>query len=143
MQFPNNTTIVVTDGQKFRLFRNTGTELHLTLTELPVPDVHGDVEGAARHEHTGQDNKDQQRLQDRRQDKDYQEASFEAAVAKWLNQKIVAGKIGPVFVVAPPRALGELRLHYGEALKKNLVGELAKEHTRDAVHFLEQALTNG
>ena len=37
MQFPNNTTIVVTDGQKFRLFRNTGTELHLTLTELPVP----------------------------------------------------------------------------------------------------------
>jgi protein required for attachment to host cells len=45
-----------------------------------------------------------------------------------------------LFVVAPPRALGELRLHYGEALKKNLVGELAKEHTHDAVHFLEQAL---
>jgi protein required for attachment to host cells len=115
----------------------------MALTELPHPDVHGDVEGAARHQHTGQDNKDQQRLHDRHLDKDHQEASFESAVAKWLNHEIAAGRIGPVFVIAPPRALGELRLHYGEALKKKLVGELAKEHTHDTVHFLEQALKNG
>jgi protein required for attachment to host cells len=48
--------------------------------------------------------------------------------------------MGPLFVIAPPRALGELRLHYSEALKKKLVGELAKEHTHDALPFLEQAL---
>jgi protein required for attachment to host cells len=101
------------------------------------------VEGATRHQHTGQDNKDQQRLQDRRLDKDHQEASFESAVAKWLNQEIATGKIGPLFVIAPARVLGELRLHYGEALKRKLVGELAKEHTHDTVHFLEQALKNG
>lgn len=45
--------------------------------------------------------------------------------------------------IAPPRALGELRAHYGEDLKRKLVGELAKEHTHDTVHFLEQALKNG
>ena len=140
MQIPNDTTIVVTDGQKLRLFRNAGDERRLSLVELPQTNVHGDVKGAARHQHTGQDSKDQQRLHDRRQDKDYQEASFEAAVAKWLNHEIATGRIGPLFVVAPPRALGELRLHYGEALKKKLVGELANEHTHDAVKFLEQAL---
>jgi protein required for attachment to host cells len=29
MLLPHGTTIVVTDGQKLELFRNTGTELHL------------------------------------------------------------------------------------------------------------------
>ena len=143
MPLPHDTTIVVTDGQKLRLFRNTGSEVHLSLTELPHPDLHGDVQGAARHQHTGQDNKDRQRLRDRRLDKDYQEASFESAVSDWLNNEVAAGKIASLFVIAPPRALGELRLHYGEALKKNLVGELAKEHTHDTVQLLEQALKDG
>jgi len=140
MRLLNDTTIVVTDGQKLRLFRNTGTALHLALTELPQPEVHGDVDGAARHQHTGEDNKDDRRLQDRRLDKDHQEASFGAAVAEWLNHEVVTGKIGALFVIAPPRALGELRLHYGEALKKKLVGELAKEYTHAAMHDLEQML---
>lgn len=42
MQLPRDTTIVVTDGQKLRLFRNSGNELHMALTELPQPDVHRD-----------------------------------------------------------------------------------------------------
>lgn len=142
MQLPLDATVVVTDGQKLRLFRSTGTELRVALTELPDPDVRGPVEGAGRRQYTGQDNKDQRRLQDRRLDKDHQEASFGSAVAKWLNQETAAGRIGPLFVVAPPRALGELRLHYGAALKRNLLGELAKEHTGDAVKALEQALEN-
>jgi protein required for attachment to host cells len=127
MLLPHGTTIVVTDGQKLGLFRNAGTELHMALTELPRPDVHGDVEGAARHQHTGQDNKDERRLQDRRLDKDHQEASFESAVAKWLNHEVATGKIGHLFIIAPPRALGEL----------------AKEHTHDSMRFLEQALRDG
>jgi protein required for attachment to host cells len=140
MELPHNTTIVVTDGQRLRLFRNTGTARHMALTELPQPDVHGDVDGAARHEHTGQDNHDDRRLQDRRLDKDHQEASFASAVARWLNHEVVTGNIGALFVIAPPRALGQLRLHYGDALKTRLVGELAKEHTHEAVQYLEQML---
>ena len=140
MLLSHDTTIVVTDGQKLRLFRNTGTEFHMTLTELALPDVHGDLEGAARHQHTGGDNKDQLRQQHRSTIKDHQEASFELAVAKWLNHEIASNRIGTLFVIAPPRALGELRLHYSEGLKKKLVGELAKEHTRDTVQVLEQVL---
>ena len=140
MLLPHDVTVVVTDGQKLRLFRNNGTEFHMTLTELPQPNVHGDVEGAGPHQHTGEDNKDNRQLQDRRLDKDHQEASFEAAVARWLNQEITAGRIGPLFIIAPPRALGELRLHYGKMLQDKLVGELAKEHTGDTVHVLTQSL---
>jgi protein required for attachment to host cells len=140
MLLPHDTTIVVTDGQKLRLLRNTGTEFHMALAELPHPDVHGDVEGAGRHQHTGGDNKDQLRQQGRSTIKDHQEASFELAVAKWLNHEIASDRIGALFVIAPPRALGELRLHFSEGLKKKLVGELAKEHTNDALHVLEQVL---
>lgn len=142
MQYPHGTTIVVTDGRKLRLFRNTGNELHLKLEELPQPGVHGDEEGAARHQHVGQNNADERRLQDRRLDRSLQEESYEAAVAKWLNHQVTGGQIGPLFVVAPPRALGELRLHYHDALRAKLLGELNKEHTHDTLQVLEQALKN-
>jgi protein required for attachment to host cells len=140
MQYPNGTTIVVCDGRKLRLFRNTGTELHLKLSELPPPDVHGDVEGADRHQHIGGDNADQRRLQDRGRDRSLQEESYAAAVAKWLNHQVIGGKIEQLFVVAPPRTLGELRSHYGDALQAKLLGELGNEHTHDSLQFLEQAL---
>jgi protein required for attachment to host cells len=143
VNLPHDTTIAVTDGQRLRLFRNDGTESHLALTELASPDVHGDVEGAGRHQHTGGDNSDQRRLQDRRLDKDHQEASFESAVAKWLNHELDSNRIRSLFIIAPPRALGELRRHYGKTLKKNLVGELAHEHTHDPLTRLEEVLRAG
>jgi len=127
MQLPEDTTIVVTDGQKLRLFRNIGTALHVTLTELPKADVHG-AEGADRHQHTGQDKKD------------HEETGYGMAVAKWINHEVTTGRIGALYIIAPPRALGELRQHYGNMLKTKLVGELAKEHANDSVHDLELML---
>ena len=143
MQYPHGTTIAVTDGRRLRLFRNTGDELHLQLLELPEPHVHGHEESAPRHQHTGQDNKDQQRLHDRRVDKQNQEESFEAAVAAWLNHEVLTGKIAQLFVVAPPRALGVLRRHYHVALREKLLGELDKEHTHDNIESLREALIKG
>ena len=143
MQYSHGTTIAVTDGRKLRLFRNTGNELQLELLELPVPDVHGHEESAPRHLHTGQDNKDRQRLHDRRVDKHNQEESFEAAVAAWLNHEVLTGKIERLFIVAPPRALGSLRPHYHVALKEKLLGELGREHTHDKIEYLREALIKG
>jgi protein required for attachment to host cells len=124
MQFPHDTAIVVTDGQKLRLLRNTGDEQKLTLAELPSPDVRGTA-GPGQH-----------------QDNDRHEVSFEAAVARWLNHEISSGAIGKVYIVAPPRAMGELRSHYGKMLKDRLLGELTKEHTQDSVKALEAVLTS-
>lgn len=122
MQLPHHATIVVTDGQKLRLFRNTGDEQQLKLLELPSPDVHGTA-GAGQH-----------------QDKDRHETSYGMAVAKWLNHEIATSSIQQVLIIAPPRALGELRQHYGNPLREKLLGELPKEHTHDSAHTLEQVL---
>jgi protein required for attachment to host cells len=125
MQLPEHATVVVTDGRKLRLFRNTGDEQQLKLLELSQPDVQGTA-GPGQH-----------------QDKDRHESSYEAAVAKWLNHEIATGSIDQLFIIAPPRALGELRQHYGNALQARLLGELAKEHTHDSAHVLEQVLNDG
>jgi protein required for attachment to host cells len=140
MQYPHGTPIAVTDGRTLRLFRNAGTELQMVLEELPRPQVHGHEESAARHAHTGQDNKDQQRLHDRRIDKVNQEESFCAAAADWLNHAALSGQIHTLYVVAPPKALGLLRQHYHGTLKERLIGELTKEHTHDDVAHLREAL---
>lgn len=122
MQFAHDTFIAVTDGKTLRLFRNTGDELTLMLVELPHPNVHGTA-GAGHHK-----------------DIDRHEVSYEAAVAKWLNHEITTGKIGQLFIIAPPRAMGELRQHYSKMLQAKLVGELTSEHTHDALKQLEQVL---
>jgi len=131
MQYPHGTTIAVTDGQKLRVFRNNGDELRLRLTELPEPELHPHNKGGGRRHHTGPDNPDDQRLE---------EDSHAAAAADWLNSQVLSGDITQLFVVAPPRTLGELRRHYHAKLKDQLLGELGKEHTHDSQDFLHDAL---
>jgi protein required for attachment to host cells len=131
MQFPRNTTIAVSDGRKLRLFCNTGTESHLTLHELPaiVLDMHN--KGSGKRHHSSAANPDDRQLE---------EDSHASATADLLNKQVLSGEIVNLYVVAPPRTLGELRKHYHPALKAMLLGELGKEHTRDTVEVLQQAL---
>lgn len=130
MQFPTGATIVVTDGNTLRLLRNEGDELHLRLEEFPAPVLHAH-HGAGRgpHPHKGNDSP-----------RSNTEDNHAAAVADWLNAEAVGGRFSAVYVVAPPRTLGELRRHYHPALKSRLLGELNKEHTHDTVNALRDML---
>ena len=60
------------------------------------------------------------------------EDRFVAEAADLLT-KVVEVERGGVIVVAPPAALGVLRKHYDPALKKRLIGEIAKEFTNHPV----------
>jgi len=131
MQYPHGTTIAVTDGQVLRVFRNSGTELHLQLLEQPKPDVHARSQGATRAHHSGAANPSERHLQ---------EDSFAAAAAEWLNSQVLGGHITQLFVVAPARTLGQLRQHYHQKLQAVLLGELGKEHTHDSPDLLQEAL---
>ena len=131
MQYPHGTTIAVTDGQKLRVFRNTGNELTLKLMELPKPDVHAHSHGATRAHHTSGANESEWHLT---------EDSFAAATAAWLNAQVLGGQIDNLYIVAPARTLGELRRHYHHKLVAKLLGELGKEHTHDTLDFLQEAL---
>jgi protein required for attachment to host cells len=132
MQYPHGTTIAVTDGQKLRVFRNTGNEQHLRLLELPQPDIHAHSQGATRQHHSGAANPSERHMT---------EDSYALAAAGWLNAQVLSGDIEQLYIVAPPRTLGELRRHYHQKLQDKLLGELGKEHTHDTPEFLHEALT--
>jgi len=129
MQFPKSSTIAVTDGTKLRLFRNAGDELHLQLQELDSPALPSHGKGSQHH--GGAANPSERHLA---------EDHYTASVAALLNKQVLAGEIGQLYVVAPPRTLGELRKHYHPVLQVRLLGELGKEHTHDTPEMLHAAL---
>jgi protein required for attachment to host cells len=130
MQFPTGATIVVTDGRNLRLFRNSGDELNLHIEELAAPAMHAH-HGAGRGPHGDKAN-DSPRSN--------AEDSHAAAVAEWLNQEAASGRLGALYIVAPPRTLGELRRHYHPTVKSRLIGEMNKEHTHDSLNVLTDLL---
>jgi protein required for attachment to host cells len=131
MIIPNDTTIAVVDGTRFRLFRNKGAEPHIQLVELAQPEVDARNQGSGGRHHTGSANPDDSRIA---------EDNFAAGVADFLNRQVLDGKITGLFVIADPRTLGELRRHYHKTVEANLVGELAKDFTGDGVGVIEAAL---
>ncbi len=132
MQFPKGATVAVSDGRTLRLFRNEGDESHLALKELPQakPDPHN--KGSGQGHHSSAANPD---------DQSQEESGYASATAALLNQRVLAGEIQHLYVVAPPRTLGELRKHYHAKLRDKLIGEMHHEHTRDSVETLQKALS--
>lgn len=131
MQYPHGATIAVTDGRRLRVFRNSGDEVHLKLEELPEPRVEAHSHGATRAHHGGHPNPTERRQE---------ETSHATAVANYLNGQVLAGHISKLFLVAPPRALGELRPHFHAQLSGRLIGELGKEHAHDSLDHIRKAL---
>ncbi len=119
MLLPHGTVVALLDGKTFTLLRNTGTEAHPELTELPTPklDVHNHS-GTSHHSRPGN-----------HADSLVAEDAHAIAATAWLNAEVIAHRITHLVVIAPPRTLGEMRLHYHKLLDQALVGEVAKELT--------------
>ncbi len=131
MILPNDTTVAVVDGEKLRLFRNKGVEPHIQLVEETVADVQPPNQGSgARHRSTSA-NPDRRRLE---------EDDFAASAAAHLNRLMLDGEIISLFVIADPRTLGELRRHFHDVTRENLIGDLAKDFTGGSVETIEAAL---
>lgn len=131
MILPNDTTVVVADGAKMRLFRNKGVEPQIRLVALPDPEIDAANQGSGGRHRSIPGNPDARRLA---------EDNFAAAAAEYLNEQVLAGNIGPLFVVADARTLGEMRRHFHEALQAKLVGDLAKDLTGHATEAVAEAL---
>ena len=131
MILPNETTVAVVDGENLRLFRNKGHEPHIELVALPDPDIAADNQGSGRRHRNTTANPDAGRLA---------EDNFAAAVAGYLNRQVLAGSIADLFVIADPRTLGEMRLHFHDSLKAKLVGDLAKDLTARSVTDIAETL---
>lgn len=128
---PNDTTVAIVDGEKLRLFRNKGVEPRIKLVEETVAGVQSANQGSgARHRSTSA-NPDRWRLE---------EDDFAASAAAHLNRLVLDGEIISLFVIADPRTLGELRRHFHDVTKENLIGDLAKDFTGGSVEMIEAVL---
>ena len=50
------------------------------------------------------------------------------------------GEIVSLFVIADPRTLGELRRHFHDVTRQNLIGDLARDFTGSSIEAIEAAL---
>ena len=132
MIMPNDTTVAVVDGTRMRLFRNNGVEPHVRLAQLADPEIAAVNQGSGSRHRSVAANPDATRLT---------EDDFAAAAADYLNRWVLDGEIGPLFVVADPRSLGEMRRHFHGAVESRLVGELAKDLAGHSMEAIERALS--
>lgn len=127
MLLPHGTVFALVDGEKFELYRNTGIEAEPCLEEIAVPELEATNYSAGVREHDRISRFPGEVAKNRVARLD--EAGHVAAVAQWLNAKVLAHEIDKLVVIAEPRALGELRRHYHKEVKRVLVAEVPKTLT--------------
>jgi protein required for attachment to host cells len=130
MKIENGTLVMVLDGAKLLLFRNDGDAKYPVLTtlmheEAPDPpsrelgsDARGKVQSGMGVTGSSYDETDwHAQLEDQ----------FVRHGAGVLEKTAGGQPDAGIVVVAPPRALGELRKHYGRATSRQLIGEIDKD----------------
>ena len=135
MKVPHNAMVVLADGTRCVVMRNTGpafepklervSNLDLELTNFSAGVRHQDPAGG------------------RNGSTDLDELAHGAAIAEWLNKATLNGGAEPVIVAADPKTLGEIRKHCGQQLEQRIVGELAKDLINSPIAEIERALVNG
>lgn len=131
MQLPIGATVAVMDGERFNLFRNSGDEANPKLSAVAHTAIDDDHKGASAGHQSSSANPDGGQSD---------EDGFSVGAAEFLNKQVLEGKIEALIVIAPPRALGELRKHYHKALSAVLHGEIAKELTGHDTADIERAI---
>jgi protein required for attachment to host cells len=115
---PHGTVVTVLDGKSWTLFRNEGNEATPELTPMPLPALVETNHGSGgRHASSGGGADTHQLNED----------AHVAAVAEWLNRQVADHKITHLVVIAPPRALGEVRHRYSKGTEQALLAELPKD----------------
>ena len=118
MIIPTGALVAVVDGERLAMFHNTGHET-IVLTPAPTPKVEPAISGSGGHQSSAANPDNETQAED----------GFAAGVAAMLNRQATAGAFEALVVIAAPRALGELRKHWGKALRARLTAEIAKELT--------------
>ncbi|ULO22771.1 host attachment family protein [Methylocystis sp. SB2] len=72
-----------------------------------------------------------------------EEERFARAMADRINQAAESGELDAIAIIAPPKALGEIRKELSVKAQSKVVGELAKDLTRHPLKDIEKALTRG
>lgn len=156
MQIPHDAMVVVADGRKMLLFRNEGDEQFPKLEvvaheEKNIPareDFATDEPGSTfsgskgsgevgfapgANNRSGYEETDFHQLEEDR---------FAADTAEMLRLRALRNEFSQLIVVAPPKALGELRKHYHKEVEARIIGEIAKDYSNRPTDEIEQLITS-
>src|SRR5215210_5638928 len=143
MQIPHRAMVVVADGRKMLLFRNEGDALYPRLEVIdhdekwvPAAEEMGSDEPGGTRQSAGYglnsyENTDFHQLEENR---------FAAVTAAMLKQRALRNEFSRLIVVAPPKALGELRKHYHKEVEARLLAEVAKDLTHRPTDEIEAVI---
>lgn len=134
MKVPTNAHVVVANGEKFLLLKNTGQPFEPKLEQVANPDLLlTNFSAGIRHQDTaGRPNSST----------NIDELAHGAAIAEWLNDKALKNDLGEVVVIADPRTLGQIRQHYHTKTQSQVAGELDKDLTNMPIPEIEKALAS-
>lgn len=70
----------------------------------------------------------------------YQERAFAREVAEIIEQALQRGEFARLIVVAPPKAMGDLRAEFSPEVRKRVTAEVLKDLTKVPTHELPKHL---
>ena len=144
MRVPHNSYVMVADGRKMLFFRNQGDADLPNLQVVKVEekenpynrdqasDAPGRAFSSVGNGRSAYDNTDFHELE---------ESRFAAETADLLKRQAMRGEYEKLFVVAPPKTLGELRKHYHKEVANRLVAEIPKDLTSHPVPEIERIIS--
>jgi len=143
MRISHGALVLVADGRKSLFLRNEGDADYLNLvvedqhahSDLKDSDWKSDAAGQRPSNGTyGQDSAQETNFHQLEEDR------FAAETAALLARRARADNFSELFVVAPPRTLGELRQHYDKAVEAKITAEVDKDLVNHPIDKLEEAL---
>jgi protein required for attachment to host cells len=143
VQIPHNSVVLVADGRKLLFLRNEGDA---EFPNLIVESAQQQDNPATRDQATdaaGGASSPQGAARSAYEPTDFhqlEEDRFAADAADMLKRRALANDFDSLFVVAPPRTLGELRKHYHKEVSSRLAGEIDKDFTGHPIADIETAL---
>ena len=142
----NGAWVLVGDGRRALFFQNHGDA---ELLDLRVVETRIDENPATRDlgsDKPGRSFASKGGVRSAVEDADWhelEEERFARAMADRINQAAESGELNAIAIVAPPKALGEIRKELSVKAQSKVVGELAKDLTRHPLKDIEKALTRG
>ncbi len=144
VNIPHNAYVFVGDGRKALVLRNEGDAQYL---DLKTERVFADHKNPPTHEQgTDRPGREHSSLGFGRSSvtqtdwHDLEEHKFAHDVAAVLEKIVRERKIEALVVVAPPRALADLRKAFHDDVKKKIVAEIDKDLTKHPVSEIEKHL---
>ncbi len=139
----HNALVLVADGKKYLLLRNTG--------DLRQPQLSYEGGGEKENPATGQQGSDQpgrafasvgsaRSAMDQTDWHQIEEDRFAGRVAEMLGVLADAGDFEELIVVAPPKSLAELRDSFDRSVTTRLVAEIPKDLTKHPVAEIARIL---